>query len=40
MWEVEFTDEFGTWWSSLQPEEQDRVAAAVELLEEGSSDGE
>ena len=34
MWEVEYTDEFGTWWSSLQPEEQDRVAAAVELLEE------
>jgi hypothetical protein len=33
VWEVEYTDEFGRWWGSLQPEEQDRVAAAVELLE-------
>ena len=33
MWEVEYTDEFGTWWGSLRPEDQDRVAAAVELLE-------
>jgi hypothetical protein len=33
VWEVEYTDEFGTWWGSLLPQEQDRVAAAVELLE-------
>ena len=24
-WEVEFTDEFGEWWDSLNPDEQDRL---------------
>ena len=33
-WEVEFTDEFGAWWNSLNIEEQEEVSAKVELLEE------
>ena len=32
-WDVEFTDEFGTWWESLCDEEQDSVAAVVCVLE-------
>ena len=32
MWEVEFTDEFARWWSSLDGEEQESLAASVELL--------
>jgi len=32
MWEVEFTDEFGAWWDSLNEDEQESVAASVELL--------
>jgi hypothetical protein len=32
MWEVEFTDEFGEWWDSLDVDEQESVAASVELL--------
>ena len=32
-WDVEFTDEFGTWWESLQEAEQETVAATVKLLE-------
>ena len=28
-WDVEFTDEFGIWWESLQEAEQETVAAAV-----------
>jgi len=32
MWEVEFTDEFGVWWETLDAEEQVSVAASVELL--------
>jgi len=32
MWEVEYTDEFGVWWDSLDEEEQVAVAANVELL--------
>lgn len=32
MWEVEFTDEFGKWWDSLDEEEQESLAASVELL--------
>jgi hypothetical protein len=35
VWEVEYTDTFGSWWDELGPEEQDRVTAAVELLETG-----
>jgi len=33
VWEVEYTDRFGSWWEELSPGEQERVAAAVELLE-------
>ncbi len=32
MWEIEFTDEFGAWWNSLGEDEQESVAASVELL--------
>ncbi|MEX0794193.1 MAG: type II toxin-antitoxin system RelE/ParE family toxin [Pirellulaceae bacterium] len=32
MWEVEFTDEFGRWWDQLTADEQESVAACVELL--------
>ena len=33
-YEVEYTDEFETWWNSLSEAEQDNVAAIVILLEE------
>lgn len=33
-WEVEFTDEFETWWNSLSEEEQESVAFGVGLLQE------
>ena len=33
-WEVEYTDVFGAWWSGLDADEQESVAAYVELLEE------
>lgn len=33
-WEVEYTDEFGTWWDPLTPEEQKEVAFKVRLLQE------
>jgi hypothetical protein len=33
-WEVELTDEFETWWNDLSQEEQEEIAAKVELLEE------
>ena len=32
MWEIEFTDEFGVWWDLLSEDEQESVAASVELL--------
>ncbi len=32
--EVEYTDEFGQWWNSLTEDEQESVAAAIEVLEE------
>lgn len=32
MWEVEFTDEFGKWWHDLDEDEQESLAASVELL--------
>ena len=31
-WDVEGTDEFGGWYDTLSEEEQDAIAAAVELL--------
>jgi len=33
MWEVEYTDEFERWWLSLDADEQESLAASVELLE-------
>src|SRR5690242_67873 len=33
-WEVEYTDEFGSWWSDLSDAEQDEIAGSVELLGE------
>jgi hypothetical protein len=33
-WEVEYADEFGSWWDSLSVSEQESVAAKVKLLEE------
>ena len=35
MWEVEYTDTFGAWWTDLAAEQQERLTAAVELLEQG-----
>lgn len=32
-WDVEYTDEFETWWNALSEEEQDSVAVYVGLLE-------
>lgn len=34
MWEVEYTDEFEKWWSSLAEDEQVSLAASVGLLEQ------
>jgi hypothetical protein len=33
-WEIEFTDQFDEWFAGLTEGEQDRIDAAVELLEE------
>lgn len=33
-WEVEFTDEFASWWQSLSEDQQDDVAYSVSLLAE------
>ena len=33
-WEVEFTDAFDRWWTSLSEDEQVEISAKVELLEE------
>lgn len=33
-WDVEYTDEFGKWWTGLSEEEQVSLAASVRLLEE------
>jgi hypothetical protein len=32
-WEVEFTDEFGAWWSVLDEDEQESVATTIQLLQ-------
>lgn len=32
MWDVEYTDEFGVWWDGLDADEQESIAAGVELL--------
>jgi hypothetical protein len=31
-WEIEFTDEFGDWWSDLTVEQQEAIAQRVALL--------
>lgn len=36
-WNVEYTDEFGDWWSGLGEDEQESLAASVRLLEERGS---
>jgi hypothetical protein len=33
-WEVEYTDEFGGWWSTLSEAEQNDIEATVRLLEQ------
>ena len=33
MWDVEFTNEFGEWWQTMNEDEQDAVAFSVGLLE-------
>ncbi len=32
-WDVEYTDEFGEWWETLLEDEQESIAASVQLLE-------
>lgn len=32
MWEVEYTDRFEQWWSTLTGDKQSRISAAVDLL--------
>ena len=32
MWVIEFTDQFGAWWNLLSEDEQESIAASVELL--------
>lgn len=33
-WDIEYTDEFGSWWNELSESEQESLAASVRLLEE------
>jgi hypothetical protein len=35
MWDVEFTDEFERWWNTLDVDEQESLAASVELRQIG-----
>jgi len=40
-WQVEFTEQFEEWWTRLDEEEQEAIAAVVEILQErgpGSGD--
>jgi hypothetical protein len=32
VWEIEYTDEFESWWDGLTPDQQEAVAERVELL--------
>ena len=32
-WDVEFTDEFEAWWTTLSEDEQDAIDASVQLVE-------
>lgn len=36
-WEVEYTDEFGDWWETLDEDEQDSIAVSVTLLQQRRS---
>ena len=38
VWTVEYTDEFEVWWDELDDDAQERITAAVELLEEHGPD--
>lgn len=31
-WDIEYTDQFGSWWATLMVDEQRAIAAAMELL--------
>ena len=31
-WEIEYTDEFESWWNGVSEDEQDAITAAVEVL--------
>ena len=33
MWEIEYTDEFGEWWETLNADERDAVTFSVDFLE-------
>ena len=33
-WEIEYTDQFGEWWDSLDEDEQESVYSSVGLLKE------
>lgn len=37
-WDVEFTDEFGAWWTKLSDADQDEISAVTELLMEYGPD--
>ena len=34
MWDIEYTDEFGEWWETLNEDEQDAIDRSVGLLED------
>ena len=34
MWDVEYTDQFGVWWNSLDPGDEESIVAAVRALQE------
>ena len=33
MWDIEYTDEFGGWWSDLTEAEQEDIATSIKILE-------
>jgi len=37
-WNVEYTDEFGTWWATLSETEQEDISAVAQLLTEHGPD--
>ena len=37
-WNVEYTDEFGAWWSTLANDQQDDISAVAEVLMEKGPD--